>query len=101
MKLNSDSDCPNCGHPMRLVHAVPKLGGLPALRSLRCYFCNEVATVAVAETHSDSARKDSGAYYSPVSNIGDIWSLEEGSDEGSIVLDIDEVGLDAILQQLV
>src|SRR5208282_2120727 len=27
--------------------------------------------------------------YSPVSNVGDIWSLEEGTDEGSIVLDID------------
>ena len=40
-------------------------------------------------------------YYSPVSNIGDIWRLEEGSDEGSIVLDIDEVGFDAFLQQFV
>ena len=39
--------------------------------------------------------------YSPVSNIGDIWSLEEGSDEGSIVLDIGEVGLNAFLQQFV
>ena len=39
--------------------------------------------------------------YSPVSNIGDIRSLEEGSDEGSIVLDIDEVGLDAFLQQFI
>jgi hypothetical protein len=38
---------------------------------------------------------------SPVSNIGDIWRLEEGSDEGSIVLDIDEVGLDAFVQQFV
>jgi hypothetical protein len=41
------------------------------------------------------------ADYSPVSNIGDIWSLEEGSDEGSIVLDIGEVGLNAFLQQFV
>jgi hypothetical protein len=41
------------------------------------------------------------ANYSPVSNIGDIRSLEEGSDEGSIVLDIDEVGLDAFLQQFI
>jgi hypothetical protein len=39
--------------------------------------------------------------YSPVSNIGDIWSLEEGSDEGSIVLDIGEVGLNAFLQHFV
>ena len=36
--------------------------------------------------------------YSLVSNIGDIWSLEEGWDESSIVLDIGEVGLDAVLQ---
>ena len=40
-------------------------------------------------------------YYSPVSNIGDIRSLEEGSDEGSIVLDADEVGLDTFLEQFV
>jgi hypothetical protein len=40
-------------------------------------------------------------YYSPVSNIGDIWSLKEGADESAIVLDIDKVGLDAFLQQFV
>jgi len=39
--------------------------------------------------------------YSLVSNIGDIWSLEEGWDESSVVLDIDEVGLDAVLQKFV
>ncbi len=39
--------------------------------------------------------------YSSVSNIGDIRSLEEGSDEGSVVLDIDEIGLDALVEQLV
>jgi hypothetical protein len=48
-----------------------------------------------------SRRTPSTDIYSPVRNIGDIWSLEEGSDEGSIVLDIDEIGLDAILQQFV
>jgi hypothetical protein len=41
------------------------------------------------------------SYYSPVSNIGDIWSLEEGADESSIVLDIDKVCLNAFLQQFV
>jgi hypothetical protein len=46
-------------------------------------------------------RLGTSADYSPVSNIGDIRSLEEGSDEGSIVLDIDEVGLDAFLQQFI
>ena len=42
-----------------------------------------------------------GLSYSPVSNIGDIWSLEERADESSIVLNIDKVGLDAVLQQFV
>jgi hypothetical protein len=46
-----------------------------------------------------NARKRELAFhpYSPVSNIGDIWRLEERSDEGSVDLDIDEVCLDAIL----
>jgi hypothetical protein len=35
------------------------------------------------------------------SNLGDIWSLEEGTDDSSIVLDIDKVGLDAFMQQFV
>ena len=39
--------------------------------------------------------------YSSVSNIGDIWSVEEGADESSVVLDIDEVCLDAFLEQFV
>lgn len=39
--------------------------------------------------------------YSPVSNIGDIRSLEERSDEGSIVLYTNEVGLDTFLEQFV
>ena len=38
---------------------------------------------------------------SPVSNIGDIWGLEEGADESSIILDTDEVGFDALLQDFV
>jgi hypothetical protein len=37
---------------------------------------------------------------SSVSNIGYIRSLEERSDEGWIVLDVDEIGLDAVLEQL-
>jgi hypothetical protein len=60
MNLNSNTKCPNCGKLMRLVHALPKLGGLPELRSLRCYFCNEVATVAGADAGSDSAPTASG-----------------------------------------
>jgi len=39
--------------------------------------------------------------YSPVSNIGDIWGLEEGADESSIILDTNEVSFDALLQDFV
>ena len=55
----------------------------------------ELALIAGRDTPLDLS------LYSPVSNIGDIWSLEEGSDEGSIVLDIGEVGLNAFLQHFV
>ena len=41
------------------------------------------------------------SYYSPFRNIGDIWGLEEGADESSIILDTDEVGFDALLQDFV
>ena len=49
----------------------------------------------------DPTKSLESAIYSPVSNIGDIWSLKEGADESAIVLDIDKVGLDAFLQQFV
>ena len=49
----------------------------------------------------DSHDDDGRPIISPVSNIGDIRSLEERSDEGSIVLDTDEVGLDTFLEQFV
>ena len=55
--------CPKCGNPMSLVHAVPKFGGLPDLDSLRCYFCNEVLTVAAAG--KDAAQIDFGLASSP------------------------------------
>jgi hypothetical protein len=53
------------------------------------------------ETHKTHAFDDRALVYSPVSNIGDIWSLKEGADESAIVLDMDKVGLDAFLQQFV
>ena len=39
-------ECPNCGQLMRLNHAQPSSGGLPGLKSYRCFFCNEVLTEA-------------------------------------------------------
>ena len=39
-------------------------------------------------------------HYSAVTDIGYTRSLEERSDEGWIVLDVDEIGLDAVLEQL-
>ena len=36
--------CPNCGQQMRLNYAQPSSGGLPGLKSYRCFFCNEVLT---------------------------------------------------------
>src|SRR5438445_9614196 len=39
-------------------------------------------------------------HYSSVSNIGYIWSSEEGSDERRIVLNNEQVGLDAIVKTL-
>jgi hypothetical protein len=38
--------CPNCTHPMRVAHIVPKQAGLPELKSFRCFFCNQVTTKA-------------------------------------------------------
>jgi hypothetical protein len=64
--------------------------------------CNpQVCQPFSAKNHPLDSTKTQYRFYSPVSNIGDIWSLEEGSDEGSIVLDIGEVGLNALLQQFV
>jgi hypothetical protein len=37
---------PNCTHPMRVAHIVPKQAGLPKLKSFRCFFCNQVVTKA-------------------------------------------------------
>jgi hypothetical protein len=54
MKLDLDTKCPNCGQRMRLVHAAPKSQDLPELRTLRCYFCNEAITVAIAEPQPEN-----------------------------------------------
>ena len=54
-----DTKCPKCGNPMSWLHAIPKLGGLPELETFRCYFCNEVLTVAAAK--EGAAQIDFGA----------------------------------------
>ena len=53
------------------------------------------------KTKKRQDKEASGSDYSAVRNIGYIWSLEERSDEAFIFLDIDEIGLDAVLEQLV
>jgi hypothetical protein len=45
-----DTQCPNCGHAMRLVRTVPRLGALPKLQSSWCYHCHEVVTEAIDDT---------------------------------------------------
>jgi transcription elongation factor Elf1 len=37
-------DCPACGALMAFVATVPKLGGLPELRTFNCEVCGEVIT---------------------------------------------------------
>lgn len=49
MMRKSDTQCPNCGHAMRLFRTVPKLGALPKLQSFRCYYCSEVVTEAIED----------------------------------------------------
>ena len=52
MKRKTDTQCPNCGHAMRLVRTVPRLGALPKLQSSWCYHCNEVVTEAIDDTRA-------------------------------------------------
>ena len=37
--------CPVCGGTLKLAHVLPKIGGLPELRSYHCVNCGEVETV--------------------------------------------------------
>ena len=37
--------CLHCGHLMRLVRTVPKVGALPEFLVFRCPSCNEVDTI--------------------------------------------------------
>src|SRR5258706_5204762 len=53
----------------------------------------------LSQTLTSRLEPPRGAYLS-VSNIGYIWSFEEGADESWIVLDDEQVGLDAILKTL-
>ncbi len=47
--MNKDAPCApyceRCGHAMKLVRTVPKLGGLPELNVYRCAECGAVKTV--------------------------------------------------------
>lgn len=37
--------CPACGSTVKLCRIVPKLGGLPELRTFQCVDCEEVVTI--------------------------------------------------------
>ena len=37
--------CAYCGHGMKLVRIIPKLGGLPELATFECPNCEEVTTI--------------------------------------------------------
>jgi predicted RNA-binding Zn-ribbon protein involved in translation (DUF1610 family) len=37
--------CPVCGSAMKLARIIPKLGGLPELRTFQCASCGEVVTI--------------------------------------------------------
>ncbi len=37
--------CASCGHGMKLVRIIPKLGGLPELATFQCPNCEEVTTI--------------------------------------------------------
>lgn len=50
--MNKDALCPpyceKCECNMKLVRTIPKLGGLPELKTYRCASCGAVKTVEVA-----------------------------------------------------
>jgi tripartite-type tricarboxylate transporter receptor subunit TctC len=41
--------CPRCGRSMKLVHTIPKLGGIPELLIFSCQTCGEVETREVVQ----------------------------------------------------
>jgi len=45
--------CPNCGKPMTFVRSVPRVGGLPELRSYECKACRVAYTAAGDERRTD------------------------------------------------
>jgi len=83
----------DAGEKVDFLTTVLALGRFDRLSDLRAQL--------ISDLDADANPRHREPTYSPVSNIGDIWSLEEGADESSIVLDIDKVGLDAFLQQFV
>jgi hypothetical protein len=41
--------CSSCGNVMKLLRAVPRLGGLPELVVLVCPSCNEIETKEISK----------------------------------------------------
>ena len=48
MKTNQIAPrCPDCGKPMLFQRSLPKLAGLPELRTFKCEICGAVVTEEV------------------------------------------------------
>jgi transposase-like protein len=47
--------CPHCGQPMRLARIVPRLGGLPELRTYECRACGVSFTQAAQQQEDEEA----------------------------------------------
>jgi len=45
--------CPHCGQPMRLARTVPRLGGLPELRTYECRACGVSFTQAAEQAEDE------------------------------------------------
>lgn len=55
---DSAAPCPHCGQPMRLMRTVPRLGGLPELRTFECRPCGVCLTAAVERRDEGPTRYD-------------------------------------------
>jgi len=51
----STPNCPHCAKPMRLARTIPRLGGLPELRTYECRACGVTFTEAVDAAYEADA----------------------------------------------
>ena len=48
--------CPKCGRPMKLIHSIPAVNGLPPLGTFRCCVCSEISTERI-DHHQEQQRE--------------------------------------------